>query len=71
MLPSVVAQGPNYFNSLLEFLEDAIDAFPDRRTGNNTTCEIRDAALPASLVFFTSAFTRYPVTTRSAHCWIR
>ena len=55
MLPSVAAQGTSYFDSLLEFLENAIDALPDRRTGKNTMYEIRDAALSAFSVFFTQS----------------
>ena len=55
MLPAVAAEGTSYFSSLLEFLENAIDAFPDRRTGKNTMYEIRDAALSAFSVFFTQS----------------
>jgi hypothetical protein len=33
------------FEKLLNFLEDAISAFPDIRKGKNTVYEIRDAVL--------------------------
>lgn len=39
------------FTTLLGYLESAIEAFPDRRVGNNCLYTIRDAALSAFSVF--------------------
>ena len=41
------------FKTLLGYLEEAIESFPDRRTGNNCLYTIRDTALSAFSVFHT------------------
>jgi len=45
----------SWFSTLLEFLEDAVTQFPDKRTGENTRYSMRDAALSAFSVFFTQS----------------
>ena len=44
-----------WFSTLLEFLEDAVAQFPDKRTGENTRYSMRDVALSAFSVFFTQS----------------
>ena len=44
--------GLNCFSTLLKYLEEAIPAFPDIRTGTNKRFELRDATLSGLSVFF-------------------
>ena len=41
------------FEKMVASLRKAIQTFPDKRTGNNVTYSLEDAALGASSVFFT------------------
>ena len=52
------------FNTLFGFLDSVIALFPDKRTGDNTTYQIRDATLSAFSVFFTQSpsFLSYQIS---------
>ena len=43
------------FDSLIEQFHQVLDGLPDKRTGQNTTYSIKDAALSAFSVFFTQS----------------
>ncbi len=43
------------FDTLVQEFHRVLDGLPDFRTGDNTTCSIKDAALGAFSVFFTQS----------------
>lgn len=43
------------FNEIVKFFREAIQSFPDKRTGNNKTYPLENAALGAFSVFFTQS----------------
>ena len=47
--------GAGWFSTLLQFLDEAITRFPDKRSGKNTRYTMRDVALSAFSVFFTQS----------------
>jgi hypothetical protein len=46
---------PFTFDSLVDQFRSVIEEFPDKRTGNNTSYTIEDAALGAFSIFFTQS----------------
>ena len=67
--PDYAKSSQSKYEDLIRHFDSLIKEFPDKRTGNNTVYEVRDAALGGFSIFFTQSpsFLEYQNSMQLAH----